>query len=80
MSGPKPERSRIATNRMAVAIVVGSIVVAVALAGLYWSGALEAFVPDRGPAADAVPLYLLLAGLSVALVLWSWKRVLSLLA
>ncbi len=64
---------------MAAAIVVASLVGIVALAALYWSGFLTVLRPPGGPAADAVPLYVLLGVVGVGLVLWGWKRVLSML-
>lgn len=77
MADPNRERSRIANNRLAVAVVVGSLLAAVAAAWLYRVGLFEAVVPERGPAADALPLYVLSAVALVALVVWSWGRLLS---
>lgn len=79
MSDPDDAQSRVETNRMAVAAAVGSLLVALALALLYWTGLLAALVPEHGPAADAVPLYVLLAVVFLALVVWGWQRFLSLL-
>lgn len=73
------ERSRITDNRMAVAIVIGSIVLVASLALLSWTGQLEYLVPEHGPAADTLPLYLLAAVAGIGLIIWGWKRVLSLL-
>ena len=77
MADSTRERSRIADNRLAVAVVVGSLLAAVAAAWLDRAGLFEALVPARGPAADALPLYVFSAVALVALVLWSWGRLLS---
>lgn len=77
MSDPDRERSRIANNRLAVAIVVGSLLVAAAIGLLYRAGLVDYLVPARGPPADAVPLYFLVAVFLLALVVWSWGRLVS---
>ena len=77
MADSTREPSRIANNRLAVAVVVGSLAVAVVVTALYRAGVLEFLVPERGPAADALPLYFLSAVVLVALVVWGWGRLLS---
>ncbi|WP_137291342.1 hypothetical protein [Natronorubrum halophilum] len=77
MSHSNREQSRIANNRLAVALVVGSLLVVAAVGALYRSGILGALLPARGPAVDAVPLYVLVAVSSLALVVWGWSRLLS---
>ena len=77
MADPNRERSRIANNRLAVAVVVGTLVVAVAAVAFHRVGLFGALVPEGGPAADAVPLYFVLAVFLFALVVWSWGRLLS---
>lgn len=72
------EGSWIATNRAAAAIVVGSLLVAGAIALLARRGLLE-FLVVPGVAVDALPFYLLFVGLLVWLVVWSWGRLMSLL-
>lgn len=68
--------SRIANNRFAVAVAVGSLLLALVLGWLYWSGSLEYLVPEHGPVADALPLYLLAILVVVGLAVWGWRRVL----
>ncbi|WP_436347221.1 hypothetical protein [Natronorubrum sp. FCH18a] len=77
MSDPDREQSRIANNRLAVAVVVGSLLVLAAVGLLYRTGLLDYVVPTHGPAADAVPLYFLIAAALLALVVWSWSRLVS---
>ncbi|QCS43987.1 hypothetical protein [Natrinema versiforme] len=72
------EGSRIATNRAAAAIAVGSLLVAGAIALLARRGLLE-FLVARGVAVDALPFYLLFVALLLWLVVWSWGRLMSLL-
>lgn len=72
------EGSRIATNRAAAAIAVGSLLVAGAIALLARRNLLEALVA-RGIAIDALPMYLLVVALVLWLVIWSWSRLMSLL-
>lgn len=79
MSEPDAERSRIANNRLAAAAVVGTLLAAVLVAILYRLEALAYLVPEHGPVADALPLYLLTALAVVALAVWGWTRFLSLL-
>lgn len=79
MSEPDRGRSRIANNRLAAAAAGGSVLVAALTAVLYRLEALAYLVPEHGPAADALPLYLLTALAVVALVVWGWMRFLSLL-
>ncbi|MEY7851924.1 hypothetical protein AB7C87_22285 [Natrarchaeobius sp. A-rgal3] len=71
--------SRIDANRLAFSIVAGSVLILALVFLLYWIGFLEYLVPDHGPAADAVPLYFLVAVTAVLLAVWGWLRVLSLL-
>ncbi|SDQ24478.1 hypothetical protein [Natronobacterium texcoconense] len=78
MGGADRNGSRIADNRLAVTIVVGSLVAVGVLAVLFWSGSSDRLVPAYGPAPDAVPLYLLFVIVGVVLLIWSWQRVLSL--
>ncbi|WP_306056018.1 hypothetical protein [Natronococcus wangiae] len=77
MEGSENERSRIANNRLAAAVVVGSLCLVAAVWLLAQVGLLGDLIPARGPAADAVPLYLLVGLVAVGLVVWSWRRVLS---
>ncbi|WP_440770069.1 hypothetical protein [Natronorubrum sp. DTA28] len=77
MGNPNREQSRIANNRLAVAVVVGSLLVLSAVGLLYRTGLLEDIVPTYGPAADAAPLYVLMAVALLALVVWSWGRLFS---
>ncbi|OVE83945.1 hypothetical protein [Natronolimnobius baerhuensis] len=73
------EHSRIADNRLAAAVVLGSLVVATVGVGLYWSGYTSLLVPADGPIADALPLYLLTVLVCFGLLIWGWQRFLSLL-
>ncbi|WP_226482485.1 hypothetical protein [Natrinema amylolyticum] len=70
--------SRIATNRAAVAIAIGSLLIAVVIGVLARRGLLGS-VGVRGIAVDALPFYLLFLLLAVWLVVWSWRRLVSLL-
>ncbi|NGM68241.1 hypothetical protein G6M89_04325 [Natronolimnobius sp. AArcel1] len=78
MDEPDRERSRIADNRLAVAVVIGSLVVVGVGVVLYWSDSLNILVPADGPIADALPLYLLTVLIGVGLAIWGWQRFLSL--
>lgn len=78
MEDSEGERSRIANNRMAAVIVVGSLCLVVVVGLLFQAGLIDDFVFGPGPAADAVPLYLLVGLVIVGLVVWSWQRFLSL--
>ncbi|ELY58658.1 hypothetical protein [Natronolimnohabitans innermongolicus] len=71
------EDSRLATNRLALVVVVCSLLVAAAVVFLARADAIAAVVPEHGPAADAVPLYLLAAVGVLVLIAWSWGRLLS---
>lgn len=76
------EGSRIATNRTAVAIAVGSLVVAAVTALLARRGLLDPvleFFVMYGVAVDTLPIYLLFVVLLVWLVVWSWGRLLAIL-
>ncbi|MFP8951950.1 hypothetical protein ACLI4Z_03100 [Natrialbaceae archaeon A-arb3/5] len=75
----RSDDSQIADNRLAASVAVGSLIVLAAVWVLYWVGVLDSLVPAHGPAADAVPLYLLIAVVAIVLVVWSWTRVLSFL-
>jgi hypothetical protein len=77
MTDSEREHSRIANNRLAAAVVVGSLCLAVAVWLLFRAGLVGELFPEYGPAADAVPLYLLVGLVLVGLVIWSWQRVLS---
>ncbi|RQG90943.1 hypothetical protein [Natrarchaeobius chitinivorans] len=77
MSRTKNANSRIDGNKLAVTIVAGSVFVLTLVFLLYWIGILEYIVPDHGPAADAVPLYFLLAVTAVLLAVWGWLRFFS---
>ena len=77
MPSSSHDRSRIANNRLAVVIVLGSLLAIVTVGWLYRAGLLDSLVPARGPAADALPMYFLVAAILVALVVWSWGRLLS---
>lgn len=76
MADAKP-RSLLATNRLAAGIAVGSLLALVGAWYLYRTGMITALLPAHGPPADAIPLSLLLAAVLVALVVWSWNRLLS---
>lgn len=78
MGDLESEGSRIANNRLAVAVVVGSLCLVVGAWLLIQTGLLDELIPAHGPAADAVPLYLLVGLVLVGLVVWSWQRFLSL--
>ena len=78
MTDPERDRSRVAANRVAMAIAVGSLVLAGALVALYWAGLIDFLLPEHRPAADAAPLYVLFVVVAIALVAWGWKRVFSL--
>ncbi|WP_440766217.1 hypothetical protein [Natronorubrum sp. DTA7] len=77
MPNPDREQSRIANNRLAVAVVVGSLLVLAAVGLFYRTGLGTALVPSHGPAADAVPLFGLIAVVLLVLVVWSWGRLFS---
>lgn len=77
MADPNRERSRIANNRLAAAVVVVSLLVAALAVSLYRAGLFDAFAPERGPAIDAIPLYFLVVVFFGALLIWSWGRFLS---
>lgn len=77
MTDSDREQSRIDNNRLAAAVVAGSLVVAALAAVLYRAGWIEYLVPAHGPAADAVPLYFLIVVALLALVVWSWNRLFS---
>ena len=77
MANRNHERSRIANNRLAAAIAVGSVIAVIAVGLLYRVGLLDFLVPARGPPVDALPLYLLVAVIVPLLVFWSWSRLLS---
>ena len=79
MSDPDADRSRIANNRLAAAAVVGSVLAVVLVGILYRLEVLAYLVPEHGPVAEALPLYLLTAVAVVVLVVWGWTRFLSLL-
>ncbi|WP_222920254.1 hypothetical protein [Natrinema sp. SYSU A 869] len=73
--------SRIATNRAAVAIAVSSLLIAAVITLLSQWGLLDPlieFLVARGVAVDALPMYLLFALLLCWLVVWSWRRMVSL--
>ncbi|MXV61755.1 hypothetical protein GS429_06680 [Natronorubrum sp. JWXQ-INN-674] len=77
MAPPDRDRSTLENNRLAAAVVAGSILAVASAAVLYWSGRLEFLMPARGPAADAVPLYVMAVVVLLALVVWSWNRLFS---
>lgn len=77
MAGSENERSRIANNRLAVAVVVGSLCLVAAVWLVAQAGLLDELISGQGPAADAVPLYLLVGLVTVGLIIWSWQRFLS---
>ncbi|SDK04415.1 hypothetical protein [Natronorubrum texcoconense] len=77
MTNPDREQSRIANNRLAVAVAVGSLLVLSAVGLFYRTGLLDYIVPTHGPAADAAPLYVLMAVALFALIVWSWSRLVS---
>ena len=77
MSNPDREQSRIANNRLAVAVVAGSLLALAAVGLFYRTGLGASLVPSHGPAADAVPLFALIAVVLLVLVVWSWGRLFS---
>ncbi|GAB3026524.1 hypothetical protein [Natronobiforma cellulositropha] len=77
MPSSSESASRVEQNRTAASIAGGSLVVIVGVAIAYWGGVLESLIPPGGPAADAIPLIVVVSVLLVALVVWSWGRVLS---
>jgi hypothetical protein len=77
MTGPDHERSRIADNRLAAAVVAGSICLVAVGWLLFEVGLLDDVALEVAPPADAAPLYLLAVLLVVGLVVWSWQRVIS---
>ncbi|WP_090507524.1 hypothetical protein [Natronorubrum sediminis] len=77
MSGSDQTQSRVENNRVAIAVVVGSLVVAALVVVLARAGWIDYLVPEHGPAADALPLYVLVAVVLFVLVVWSWSRLFS---
>ncbi|ELY42727.1 hypothetical protein [Natronorubrum tibetense] len=77
MSNPDRSQSQIADNRLAIAVVVGSLLVAAFAILIVRAGLIDALLPAHGPPADAAPLYLLALVAAVALAAWSWNRFLS---
>jgi protein-S-isoprenylcysteine O-methyltransferase Ste14 len=77
MTEPERSRSRIADNRLAAAVVVGSICLGVVGWLLFEVGLFDDVVLEVTPPADAAPLYLLAVLIAFGLVVWSWQRVLS---
>ena len=77
MSDSNQPHSRIENNRLALTVVVGSVVVAALVVVLARAGWIDFLVPEHGPAADALPLYVLVAVVLFVLVVWSWSRLFS---
>ncbi|APX97159.1 hypothetical protein [Natronorubrum daqingense] len=77
MSDPDQGQSRVENNRLAITVVVGSLIVAALVVVLVRSGWIDLLVPEHGPAADALPLYVLVAVVLFVLVVWSWSRLFS---
>lgn len=77
MKNTQRDWSRITKNRFAVAIVSGSGLLLGGLALLYWIGFLDPPIAMWPPTITVLPLYLIGVLGILALIVWSWRRLLS---
>lgn len=77
MKNTQHEWSRISKNRFAVAVVSGSVLLLGGLALLYWVGFIDQLTAMRPPEIASLPLYLIGVLGVLAIVVWSWRRLLS---
>lgn len=71
------DEPRVANNRLAVVVAAGSLLAAVAVTLLYLTGSLARLFPERLPEVTALPVYAIGVLCLIALVVWSWDRVVS---